>query len=90
MDSTVRQSMARHLSDLRAMSDEELIRQHDAWADWTHASVDYYLEELARRVNSRQSAQMLKLTKVITWLTVLMTILTITNVVFVAISLRKH
>ncbi len=71
------------------MPDEELIRLHDAKAKTTEAGVQYYLDELARRDNNRQSEHMLKLTKVITWLTVIITVLTIANVILVAIALKK-
>jgi hypothetical protein len=41
--------MARTIADLRAMSDEDLVRAHDSHAQHTVVGINYYLEELARR-----------------------------------------
>jgi hypothetical protein len=90
------------LRDLRAMSDEELVKYHDKVAQNTTTSLDYYREELVRRENTRQNeyttrmteemrnmtSAMLRATKVMAWLTVFITLLTIANLILVGISLR--
>jgi hypothetical protein len=45
--------MSFNIKDLRSISDEELIRLHDALAVNTSVGVDYYLEELQRREQRR-------------------------------------
>jgi len=76
-----------NFAGLRALSDEQLIALHDESAvNVDSASVQYCLQELARRDTDRQTAQMLLLTKVMALLTVVITVLTIVNVVLVARS----
>lgn len=71
----------RTISQLRALSDEDLIEKHDALIGIGGYTTNpaAYREELARRVAERQGDRMLALTKVITALTVV-------NVVIVAIA----
>jgi hypothetical protein len=47
---------------LRAMSDEQLIQEHDEMARITSPSVDYYLAELRHRDLDRQTHVMKRLT----------------------------
>lgn len=72
--------MAKSISELRALSDDELIEQHDQLAESTSVGVRYYLAELERRRVNRQSRQML-------WLTWIIASLTVINVVAVVASL---
>jgi hypothetical protein len=63
------------LEDLRSLSDEELVRQHDEhitgeFRPGVAVRVDYYLEELQRREILRQGQRMERLTWVILALTV--------------------
>ena len=71
---------AKTYAELRTLSDEELIRQHDMLATNTVSGTGYYLDELRRRESDRQGKQMLRLTWVVTMLTVV-------NVVAVIVSL---
>jgi hypothetical protein len=78
------------LAELRAMSEEELIRRHDEHETWS-AGPGYYLDELARRDAARQTAIMVRSTETIrrlTWciagLTLVVTVLTAISVVIVA------
>ena len=94
--------MAFSLAELRAMSDEELVKYHDSVAQNTTTSLDYYREELVRRENTRQNeyttqmteemrnmtSGMLRATKVMAWLTVFITLLTVANLILIVISLR--
>jgi len=64
-------------ADLRTKSDEELVAEHDRLAKTTVDSLDYFLDELARRENSRQYARIEALTNQMRWLTVAIGIMTL-------------
>jgi hypothetical protein len=68
------------LAELRAMSDQELVRMHDDTKKKQHVGIEYFREELARRDRDRQTRAMLRYTRWITVMTVVMTIATIINV----------
>jgi hypothetical protein len=72
--------MAKTIADLQSLSDDELVEQYDKLAGSTQVGINYYLAELERRRVDRQSRQMLRLTWVVTGLTVV-------NVVAVIASL---
>ena len=55
-------SMARPLQELRAMTEDKLIAAHDATAKNTVVGLNYYLDELLRREQYRQTQAMIKLT----------------------------
>lgn len=80
--------MSESLKELRALSDEELIENHDNVAKHTQVGVDHYLREIARRDQDGQTRAMLGYTKWITILTIVITILTVINVI-IAGSLLK-
>lgn len=65
---------------LREIGDDELIERHDEIASNTAVGIDYYLEELARRDSHRINDSMLKCTKWITIMTLVMLLATIANV----------
>ena len=69
------------LKELRSLPDEELIKIHDHLAQSTVAGVNYYLQELARRDQNVQTEAMLKLTRWITWMTGIVTLATIINLI---------
>jgi transcription termination factor Rho len=71
---------AKSVTELRELSDDELIAQHDQLAPNAGVGVGYYLEELARRRLERQ-------TKTLVLLTAAITLLTVVNVVAVIVSL---
>jgi len=70
---------AKSIAELRSLSDEELIEQHDKLAESTMVGVNYYLAEIERRRIDRQQRQMLRLTWVVT-------VLTVVNVAAVVVS----
>jgi len=74
------------IRDLRALSDEELISRHDAEAKQTVVGTQYYLDELHRRQQEWHTAVMVKYTKYILWLTIIVGFLTAVNVWLVACS----
>ena len=61
------------------MSDEDLIAAHDAIAAQVSPGVKYYLEELKRRDEQRATESMLAYTLQIKWLTIIVTIATVIN-----------
>ena len=86
--------MSETLAQLRGLSDEEIIKRHDAKAQPPGAGhpqigVNYYLAELARRDQDRHTRAMLGYTKRIMCMTVVMTISTIVNVIITVRLLCK-
>jgi hypothetical protein len=73
--------MAEPLRELRALPDDELVRRHDHAAATTVVGVDYYLAELARRDQDRQTQAMVRYTLWIAVMTAVVTVATIVNVV---------
>ena len=67
-------------TELRALSDQDLIRLHDDLARSTQVGLAYVLEETARRRADRQMTTVVRLTWVIT-------VATIVNVLLFAVSL---
>lgn len=76
--------MSEPLQELRALSDEELVRRHDQRAKHTVVGVNHYLAELARRDQDRQTSAMLQYTQQIKRLTVVVTAATVLNAVVFA------
>jgi len=75
--------MSETLAELRGLPDDEIIKRHDRIATSTTVSVCYYLEELARRDQDSHTRVMLRYTKWIMLMTVIMTISTVVNVIIV-------
>lgn len=63
------------------MTDAQLIECHDNEAKNTSWSVSYFLNELSRREQARQTDTMLKLTWWIFWLTAVVTLATVANLI---------
>ena len=79
--------MSYALSELKGLSDEQLVTGHDGQAMTTALSVNYFLAELRHRdlkrlaeSQQRTAEKMERLTKWITWLTVFIAIMTVVNV----------
>jgi len=79
--------MANTLKELREMSDEQLIIEHDNLANRTQVGLNYYLDELNRREQNKQTEAMLSYTRRMLWFTVTVTILTVINVIAVLVPL---
>lgn len=73
--------MSEPLKELRALSDEEVIARHDKLAEQTVVGTLHYLNEIARRDQDRQTQAMLRYTQWITYMTIIMTIATILNLI---------
>jgi hypothetical protein len=80
------------LTELREMSVDQLIENHDLLVTkpgGTTVGTQYFLDEIARREQSKQTEAMLSYTRWITWMTVLVTLATIVNLVIAYLLFRK-
>lgn len=77
------------IKELRELPDEALIAAHDKQAEHVQPGISYYLDELARRNQSRQTETMLRYTKYIVWMTAVVTAATIINLVIAYLLFRK-
>ncbi|MGH6898404.1 MAG: hypothetical protein ACREJ5_17930 [Geminicoccaceae bacterium] len=78
--------MAETISELRALSDDDLIKRHDHHAPNVQVTTGHYLQELHRRDQKRLAEAMLKYTCQIRTMTWVITVVTIINVALFAIS----
>jgi len=69
------------LKKLRDIPIEELIRRYDKIANNTGEGINYYLNEIARRDQEKHSKTILKYTKRIALMTLIVTISTIINII---------
>lgn len=79
--------MALSLHELRKLPDDEVVRRYDAEAKTTVVGTQYYQDELNRRYQERQTVSMLRFTRWITVMTVVVTVATIVNVVLATVLL---
>ena len=79
-----------NVEELRKLPDEELIAAHDRLAKNTDVGISYYLTELDRRNQARQTEAMLKYTRQITWMTAAVTIATIINLIVAVLMLVRQ
>lgn len=75
--------------ELEQLSNMELVHRYNITANTTQVGTSFYLDELSRRKQNRLQNHMLKLTKTMKNLTVLITILTVVNIVLFAIAVLK-
>lgn len=61
--------IAYSIEQLRKMSDQELIREHDRIANQTEVGLQYFLDELRRRENERTNEQMRVLSEAVSKMT---------------------
>jgi hypothetical protein len=80
--------MSRSLSNLRALSDAELVAEHDEHAKHTVVGTSYYIEELSRRAQERDAKAMREMAEAshqlsvrAFWLTVASTVLSVLAVI---------
>jgi hypothetical protein len=81
--------MAESLKELRGLSDKQLIEEHDNCAASTSSHIHFYLEEIKRRDQNRQTETIIKYTRIMMWLTVFIAILTVANVVAVMVQVCR-
>ena len=81
--------MSETVAKLREISDDELVRLHDAHAKNTVVGTAHYLAELGRRDQQRATDAMLRYTRQMTRMTVVITIATIINLILIAVTLVR-
>lgn len=77
--------MSQSIEQLRKLTDDEVIALHDRAANNTDVGVQFFLDEINRREQNKQTELMVKFTKQILRLTIIITILTVINVVAVIV-----
>jgi len=78
---------AMKFADLETKSREDLVALYDSNTENRVIGLDFIREEIFRRDANEANDRMLSLTRKITWLTTVMTVLTIGNVVVVLVAL---
>ena len=81
--------MSESLERLRTMTTEELVTKHDQLASHTAVGTAHYLAEISRRDDHAKTDAVLRLTRWITIMTLVVTAATIANVVLVALSVMR-
>ena len=81
--------MVESLAELRALSDDEIVRRYDDQARDVGDNLNYRMGELNRRYQQRQTDSMLRFTKWITIMTVIVTLATLINVGIAAFMLMR-
>jgi hypothetical protein len=74
-------------SELRSLSDEELIHRYDKAAEHTIVGTGFYRDELFRREQERQANQMLAFTRQVRSMTVIIVCLTLVTTGLVVLTL---
>ena len=72
--------MAESRTELRELTDDELIEKYDQTARNTQVGLRHWADELNRRSQKRQTDSMLRLTRSINRMTVVITVATVMNV----------
>ena len=75
------------LAELKELSDKELTALFDGVSRGVMTSVDFYLAEIRHREQTRIAQNMERFTKQIRWLTIIILVATIVNIVLVALTL---
>ena len=77
--------MALSSSDLRTLTDDELAERYDSQAKTTVVGTQYFSDELNRRYQARHAKAMLRFTKWIAIMTVVITLATLANIGLAAV-----
>jgi len=72
--------------DLMNLTDKELIELYDKTTEHTSVGLNYYTEEIARRRTEKSDNLMIKLTKWIVAMTLIMLLSTIANVIIAVVK----
>ena len=72
--------MAGTLAQLRELTDAEVVKAYDRQAQSTPVGLQHWADELNRRHQERQTDSILRLTKWITGMTIVITVATLVNV----------
>ena len=71
---------AETVSELRSLTDDQLIEKHDLCAEHTVIGTNHYLQEIYRRDQAQIGQKMLYLTRAMAWMALVVTIATLVNV----------
>ena len=71
--------MALSLSELRKLTDDELVEKYDCQATSTVVGTQYFMDELNRRYQERQTNATLRITKWFAGMTIIITVATLVN-----------
>lgn len=82
--------MSQSIEQLRKLTDDEVIALHDTVAVHTQVGVQFYLDEINRREQNKQTDLMVKYTKQMLWLTIFVAALTVINVIAVIVPFSCH
>jgi hypothetical protein len=82
--------MSQSIEQLRKLTDDEVIALHDTVAVHTQVGVQFYLDEINRREQNKQTDLMVKYTKQMLWLTIFVAALTVINVIAVIVPFFCH
>jgi len=82
--------MSQSIEQLRKLTDDEIIALHDRVANNTVVGVQFFLDEINRREQNKQTDLMVKYTKQMLWLTVFVAALTVINVIAVIVPFLYH
>ena len=82
--------MSQSIEQLRKLTDDEVIALHDTVATHTQVGVQFYLDEINRREQNKQTDLMVKYTKLMLWLTIFVAALTVVNVIAVIVPFFCH
>jgi hypothetical protein len=82
--------MSQSIEQLRKLTDDEVIALHDTVATHTQVGVQFYLDEINRREQNKQTDLMVKYTKQMLWLTIFVAALTVINVIAVIVPFFCH
>jgi hypothetical protein len=77
---------AKVYAELRALSMQELVELYDAYTKNTVVGLSFIREEIARREAETQTAEIIRLTRVMKWLTVAIAVMTAISMVLVAVA----
>jgi hypothetical protein len=72
--------MSRSIESLRAMSDAEVIAEHDLAAQHTSVGTGYWVDELERRSRDRSTAASNRLATASFWLSIVSTVIAVAAV----------
>ena len=82
--------MSQSIEQLRKLTDDEVIALHDTVATHTQVGVQFYLDEINRREQNKQTDLMVKYTRLMLWLTIFVAALTVVNVIAVIVPFFCH
>ena len=81
--------MTHTIKEITRMSNEDFMAIYDKLAQGAYVSGEFYHDEYVRRNQDKQTKTMIRFTKYIAWMTYMITIATIVNVVIACQLLRR-